>query len=444
MKGASRSHSAPAARRLLLALVVALTCATAAVAIDAGGGAGAGGGGAIGLASAQAQNETGTNATGTNTTGANGTNATAPAPGTAIPASCEDIRQNPTGQGPDYRVVQGACAIELNDGEVLSNVWFKADGERVDIWARGSGWTIRNVAITNHGANDDPPLNLRVTARDGVGLVHNFYAADIESNVVFVHPKHTGKIRFEAITWLRVAEDASYSSRPGNPPSITTGDPKIEGRGGTVGFRDAYLKNIGIGPRAGYGLRLGSDGSYVINATIVDTTGPALANTFASGEHPSQRSDAFDGVLFRNVDVIQRDGGTGLRVNNHQSGLKSKRDATALTYLEDVDIEAAEPIERNEAGGQAPIIRGDYGTNPDPTPPAGAPRSPERAASGIGGGTGSIGGPVAGPGGGDFVAVLTRVGAIVALGVVGLVLVVLIIAVTLVAWLERDGNGGFP
>ena len=378
--------------------------------------------------------------------GANGTGT-----GTASPSapadearavSCQQVRENPQGDPAEpYRVVRGSCSLSLEDGEILSRVWFEGDGGSVQIDASGSGWTIRNIAVTNHDAPDDPPLNLQVTARDGVGVVENFYAADVDSNVVFVHPKHAGEIRFEAITWLRAGEDGSYSSRPGNPPSISTGDPKIEGRGGTVGFRDAYLKNIGIGPKAGYGLRLGSDGSYVINATIIDTTGPALANTFASGEHPSQRSDAFNGVLFRNVDVIQPNGGTGLRVNNHQTGLKGKRDATAITYLEDVDIEAAEPIERNEAGGQAPIIRGDYGTNPDPTPPAGAPRSPERAASGIGGGTGSIGGPVGGTGPGP-VAVLTQIGRLVALFVVGVVVAMVALAIAIIAWIERDGDGG--
>ena len=359
--------------------------------------------------------------------------------------SCQQLKDNLNGDPADpYRIVRGSCSLSIEDGEILSRVWFKADGSAVDIDASGSGWTIRNIAVTNHGAPDDSPLNLQVNVRDGVGVVENFYAADIESTVVFVHPKHAGKIRFEAITWLRVGKDASYSSRPGNPPSITTGDPKIEGRGGTVGFRDAYLRDIGIGPKAGYGLRLGSDGSYVVNATIIDTTGPALANTFASGEHPSQRTDAFDGVLFRNVDVIQPDGGTGLRVNNHQSALKSKRDATAITHLENVDIEAAEPIERNEAGGQAPTIRGDYGTDADPTPPASAPRSPERAASGIGGGTGSIGGPVDGTGTGpaDGLTQLTELARLIAILVVGVIAAIIVVALVIIAWIERDGDSG--
>ena len=222
------------------------------------------------LPAAGAQDAGANTTTTPNASETNGTSGTAPTPGEAIPASCQEIRDNPTGQGPDYRVVRGACAIELTDGKVLSNVWFKASGERIDIWARGSGWTIRNVAITNHGAPDEPPLNLRVTARDGVGLVHNVWASDINSNVLFVHASHRGTIRFDQVTFLRVGEDGAYASRPGNPGKVTP----AQGGGGIVGFNQAFVKKTGIGPKAGYGLRLGSDGSYITNATILSTTGP--------------------------------------------------------------------------------------------------------------------------------------------------------------------------
>jgi hypothetical protein len=195
-----------------------------------------------------------------------------------------------------------------------------------------------------------------------------------------------------------------YGSRPGNPPSITAGDPKIEGEEGTVGFRQAYVKNVGFGPEVGYGIRLGSDGSYLINSTIVNTGGPAVANTFASGENPRQHPSAFDGVLLRNVDIIQPDGvdadpGSGVRLNNHQDSIKPQREWTSVTTFENVDIEASEPVARNLAGGEEPVVRGSWGSNADPTPPPGAPGSPVRAASGVGGGAGSIGGSVGGPGG---------------------------------------------
>lgn len=345
--------------------------------------------------------------------------------GQAIPSSCEEVKNNPQGQGPDYRVVTDSCEIQLEGGDILSNVYFKAGGSRVNIRATGAGWTIRNVAITGHGNPDDPPLNLQVNSRSGVGLVANTWISDGDSNALFVHPNHAGKIRFDRVTFLNLGEDGAYASRPGNPSSITTGNSKIRGQGGIVGFNQAYIKNMGTGPKSGYGLRLGSDGSYVTNSTIVETTGPALANTFASGKDSNRHPDAFTGVLFRNVDVVQPNGGTGIRVNNHQDGLRGQRQRTTITTLENVRIDASVPIEENEAGGKDPIIRGDYGTGASTAPPPGAPRSPERAASGIGGGAGSIGGPVTGP----ISPVIDPIG-----GIAGAIIVTVLVAILFIVF----------
>jgi len=326
-----------------------------------------------------------------------------PNTGSGTVVSCSEVKNNPQGSGPDYRIVEGACSVSISDGEILSNVWFRGDGE-VSIDASGSGWTIRNVAVTNHTEPEDSPLDLQVDSENGVGVVANFWASDIASNVMFIHPDHRGRIIFRGFTAINVNEDVAYASRPGNPPSLTRGDPKIIGQEGTVGFRDVYIRDAGHGPLTGYGIRLGSDGSYLINATIINTGGPAVANTFGSGKNPKQRPQAFDGVLIRNVDIIQPDGigedpGSGIRLNNHQNHLKPEREWTSVTTLENVDIEAADPLDRNLAGGKEPIVRGSYGTNPDPTPPPNVPGSPIRAASGVGGGTGSIGGAVGGPSG---------------------------------------------
>ena len=285
-----------------------------------------------------------------------------------------------------------------------------------------SGWTIRNVAITNHSDSTNSPLGLRVESREGVGVVANLWASSIASNVLFVYLRHRGAIQFRGVTFVDVAEDGAYASRSGNPPSLTDDDPKIKGEEGTVGFRQAYFRDVGFGPETGSGIRLGSDGSYLINLTLVNIGGPAVANTFASGENPKRHSETFAGVVVRNVDIIQPEGAEpGVRLNNHQSGIKSKREWTAITTFENVDIEASEPIERNLAGGEEPIVRGSYGTDADPTPPPLAPRSPVRAASGVGGGTGSIGGPVDGPG---SVLGLSRIARLVSILVVGVVVAV--------------------
>jgi hypothetical protein len=311
----------------------------------------------------------------------------------------------------------------------------------VQIEASGSGWTIRNVAITNHSASEDSPLNLRIESREGVGVVANVWASGIASNVLFVHPRHRGAIRFRGVTFVDVKEDGSYSSRPGNPPSLADGDPKIEGGEGTVGFRQAYLRDVGFGSEVGYGIRLGSDGSYLINSTLVNIGGPAVSNTFASGQNPKRHSQTFAGVLVRNVDIIQpEDAGPGVRLNNHQDSIKPQREWTAITTFENVNIEAAQPIERNQAGGEDPIIRGSVSTGgADPTPPPLAPRSPVRAASGVGGGTGSIGAPVgSGGGSGSVVAFVTRIASVF---VIGVLIAVLAIGLGLIALLEREGGG---
>jgi hypothetical protein len=376
-------------------------------------------------------NGTGTG-TGTGSTGAPS------ADGRVVP--CQQVRENPQGDpSAAYRIVRGSCSVSIEDGEVLSRVWFNGDGGEVSIDASGSGWTIRNIAIMNHSASEDPPLHLTAESREGVGVVSNVWASSLASNVLFIHPRHRGAIRFRGVTAVDVAEDGAYASRPGNPPSITAGDPKIEGNEGTVGFRQVYLRDIGFGPEVGYGIRLGSDGSYLINSTIVNVGGPAVSNTFASGENPKRHSETFVGVVVRNVDIIQPEGaGPGVRLNNHQDSLKPEREWTAITAFENVDIEAAEPIERNRAGGEDPIVRGSYGTDADPTPPPLAPRSPVRAASGVGGGTGSIGAPVDGPG---SVLGLSRLARLVAILVVGVVIAVGALAFAIIAWLERDGGG---
>jgi hypothetical protein len=353
--------------------------------------------------------------------------------------SCQQVSENPTGDpSAPYRIVRGSCSLSIADGEVLSRVWFKASGGSVQIDASGSGWTIRNVAITNHSDSENPPLSLQVEAREGVGVVANVWASGLDSNVLFVHPRHRGAIRFRGVTFVDVAEDGAYASRSGNPPSLTGGDPKIEGEEGTVGFRQAYLRDVGFGPETGYGIRLGSDGSYLINSTLVNIGGPAVANTFASGQNPKRRSQTFAGVVVRNVDIIQPEGaGPGVRLNNHQGSIKPQREWTAITTFENVDIEAAQPIERNLAGGEDPIVRGEWGTDADPTPPPLAPRSPVRAASGVGGGTGSIGGPVGGPG---SVLGLSRLAQLVTLLVVAFVAAFVVVALGIIAVIERDGD----
>jgi len=372
-------------------------------------------------------------------------NGSAPAPGSAIPASCQDVKQNPQAQGPDYRVVRGSCSITISDGDILSNVLFRGQGQNVEITARGSGWTVRNLAVVNAGGTESQVLSVQVNSPDGTGVISNVFVDGTDSNVIFVNRKHAGRLIVRKTTILNAGEDAAYSSSPGNP-----GEPvKPLGEGGTVRFDQVFVKNTGQ-DTPGYGIRLGSDGSAITNSTIIGAT-VGVANLFAGGEGPAANPNRA-GVTIRNVDILNSE--TGIRLNLHQGSKQAVMAYTTITRLQNVRVSGGgTPLSLNtvEAAGEA-IVRGDIAGNADPSPPPGAPRSAVRAASGVGGGTGSIGGsvpvPATGPtgggsgSGGGVVAVVTQVGAIAALGVVGLVLVVLVVAVALIGWLERGGNGG--
>jgi hypothetical protein len=371
-------------------------------------------------------------------------NGSAPVPGSAIPASCEDIRQNPQAQGPDYRVVRGSCSIAISDGDTLSNVLFRGQEQNVEITARGSGWTVRNLAVVNAGGTGSQVLSVQVNSPDGTGIVSNVFVDGTDSNVIFVNRKHSGRLLVRKTTILNAGEDAAYSSSPGNP-----GEPvKPLGEGGTVRFDQVFVKNTGQ-DTPGYGIRLGSDGSAITNSTIIGAT-VGVANLFAGGDGPAANPNRA-GVTIRNVDIL--DSEIGIRLNPHQESKQAAMAYTTITRLQNVRVSGGgTPLSLNtvEAAGEA-IVRGDIAGSADPSPPPGAPRSAVRAASGVGRGMGSIGGSVPAPGptggsgtgsGSGVVAVITQVGAIAALGVVGLVLAVLVIALALIGWLERGGNGG--
>lgn len=375
---------------------------------------------AVAPAGVLAQSANGTNAT-------NGTNASAaPAAGAPIQSSCGEVRNDLDGSdiAPNYRVVTGSCSITLSGGDRLSNVWFQAGD--FDIQARGSGWAIENVAITDHNGGEDAAMTLQVNERQGVGSVYNVYIQDTSSNAVFVHPYHAGTIRFEKFTTVGTTEDAVYGSRPGNPVNSPVGG--LDGESGVVGFDQAFIKDVtGDSAEVGYGIRLGSDGSYVTNSTIVGVSGAAASNTFAGGEHPNRFSGT-SGVTFRNVDIVTD--GIGIRMGTHQDRYDGQGPWTPITTMQNVRINADEPVQQNPEAGQLPIIRGGYSSgNADPSPPPGAPGSPQAAASGVGGNSGSIGGPIDGGGGllsglivqaGQLVLIITGIVVVSALGVAGL------------------------
>lgn len=343
--------------------------------------------------------------------------------------SCEQIKDHPSISGDRYRVVTGSCSIQLSEGTILENVLFRAQGQAVNIQARGRGWTIRNVGIVNAAQGEDTVIDMQVNDRNGTGYVENLYVNGTSANAIFVNANHAGHIEIVDSTFLNVQEDVLYASAPGNLHSVNWG--KDPGRGGTVTVRDSYARNVGRsagGDEQGYAFRFGSDGSAIVNTTIVNAD-VAVANLFGVGSMPASKPGVAPGLTVRNVDIVNS--GTGFRLGSHQADLQSKIDRSTITRFSGVEIDAGDPVQRN-LGAR---LQGSYTGTVSTAPPAGAPRSALRAASGVGGGTGSIGGPISGGGpfpGADIVTEL--VGGAVALvidGVIGIAIGALIPALLL-------------
>ncbi|MWG33850.1 hypothetical protein [Halomarina oriensis] len=253
-----------------------------------------------------------------------------------------------------------------------------ADGAEFSIQAIGSNWTVRNVGILGplpSGVNH--VIRMNVTDPGGVGTVENVYIEDVTNNFMFCQAQHEGHIDITNSTFInnsRDEEDTLYGSPPGNPDADWGKD---TGQGGTIHVEGCYCERI-----AGYGWRMGSDGSVVENCTLVDMERVALANLYGRT------------VYFRDVDVVNAS--LGLRLGDHVNGDDTPGLTKApRTVVENVRIDAATDVSFNDHNGNEPELVGSIEGNPDPTPPAGAPMSAEEAASGSSGGGG--GGSTTGP-----------------------------------------------
>ncbi len=123
---------------------------------------------------------------------------------------------------------------------------------------------------------------MRVTNPDGVGTIDNVYVEDVKYNFMFCHAYHEGHIDITNSTFinnLRDEEDTLYGSPPGNPDANWGKD---TGRGGTIRVEGCYTERIG-----GYGWRLGSDSSKVVNCTLVDMERVGLAKSRSKPEAAS-------------------------------------------------------------------------------------------------------------------------------------------------------------
>jgi hypothetical protein len=274
---------------------------------------------------------------------------------TAAAASYETITLN-AGE-------QQTITLATNETFTDTLVDASADGAAFRIRASGSGWTIRNVGIRGPIPSSVSHLiAMRVDPSDGVGTIDNVYVEDVTNNFMFCNAHHNGHINISNSTFiynLRDREDTLYGSPPGNPNADW---PKTTGEGGTIRVENCYTEQIG-----GYGWRMGSGGSEVVNCTLKNGN-VALANLYGRT------------VTFRDVDVINAD--LGLRLGDHVNGNVDGLTTSPRTVVDNVRIDANTTVQRNAHNGNEPELVGSIAGNPDPTPPASAPMSAKDAASG--------------------------------------------------------------
>lgn len=156
--------------------------------------------------------------------------------------------------------------FSLGSGDTLENVLIDvtADGAGVSIRASGDGWTIRNVGVK--GPNNSGPKKLFVpsVSEGGSALVENFYIGDgttlsdgNRQGGVWVNANspHEGELVFRNVHVADWADNGLYAS--GHALQVGSG-------AGSVKIESSYAANNNIS-----NFRLGGEGSYVKNSTIV-------------------------------------------------------------------------------------------------------------------------------------------------------------------------------
>ncbi len=271
---------------------------------------------------------------------------------------------------------------DLRDGDTLENLLIDASAPdaTVDIHVVGSGWTVRNVGILGPGEFDRAGkaaiIRGWVDDPDGTGTVENVYVRRSHDNFLFMNHRHAGHIDVRNSTFVGAdndgQEDTLYGSPPGHP-DIDWDGYKNPGAGGTIRVEGCHTENV-----ADYGWRLASDGSELVDSTVVNAE-VGVANLYGRP------------VTLRNVDIVDCD--IGIRMGSHLTDFDfhDRLEEPVVTELQDVRISGASrtPIQRNAHSGDEPVERDLDGDGrpvldepADPTPPATAPTSARQAARG--------------------------------------------------------------
>ena len=277
--------------------------------------------------------------------------ATTPAAAASVPENAPRVVRVPAGR---------TLRITLGDGDSLSDLVIdvRALGAGYAISATGSNWEVRNVAIVGrHPGSDNASFAVRVTDRDGLGVIENVWLGDGSRDTVgiFVSPAHAGTLLIRRCHVARYPNNGIYASPPGNDA-----DHEVSGRGGVVRIERCYAYNNAIS-----GFRIGTDGSWVRDSVVVqDRRTPAsIGGDATRAIWVYYESAVIENVAFRMAD------GTGIAVGNG-----SWEKSTSEVRLRNV-----RGIADDLVSGEIGDVRGRVTPAPgiDPTTPDGCPETPE-------------------------------------------------------------------
>ncbi|MFC7080772.1 hypothetical protein [Halorussus caseinilyticus] len=156
----------------------------------------------------------------------------------------------------DYRTVTvpagGTKTFSVGSGETLENLLIDmtADGASAKIYAKGDGWTVRNVAFKgNHPGGHY--LFTPAVSKGGTATVENLYMGDGQTaqtakGGIWVNANaHYGTLNFRNVHIAHFIDNGLYGTGPG-----------AQGHGGVVNVYDSYfnsnnIANIRVGSRDG-------------------------------------------------------------------------------------------------------------------------------------------------------------------------------------------------
>jgi hypothetical protein len=267
--------------------------------------------------------------------------------------------------GDDYEVVEvppgGRYEKRIGDGETFENtlIDITAEGATYLIYASGSDWTVRNVAVRGVWDEFEKAEPFIALVDDGsTGVIENVYLGDGAtddsypgSTGIYVGKAHAGTLEIDRVNIQGFPDNAIYASTPGHTDEYDSGT----GGGGEVHITNSYAADC----RAAH-FRIGTDGSYCRNCVAVGGDRGFIGRF----QHTEAYDCDFSGGRFGDVVV----GAPGWETSD-----------TASVSVENTRYESTNLYwDGNE-------LTGSSAGQPRTEPPAGVPRTPEEAASGSSG-----------------------------------------------------------